>query len=103
MERVRKFLHLKSSDRRLLVGTALLLGTIRLGLQLLPFRTVRRVVSQLAQSTNGSHRTSRSLVDRVAWMVSVASRYVQRATCLTQALAAQVLLGRHVHPTRLRV
>ena len=103
MERVRKFLHLTSSDRRLLVGTALLLGTIRLGLRLLPFRTVRRVVVRLARGPTGSHRTDRCSVDRVVWVVSVASQYVPRATCLTQALAAQILLGRDGHPTQLRV
>ncbi|MBA3474634.1 MAG: lasso peptide biosynthesis B2 protein [Rubrobacter sp.] len=103
MKRLRKVLHLTSSDRRLLVSTALLLGTIRLGLRLFPFRTLRRVVARLAQAPAGSHRTNRSSVDRLVWAVGVASQYVPRATCLTQALATQVLLGRHGHPSRLRV
>lgn len=103
MKRLRKFLRLPSSDRRLLVGTALLLGAIRLGLRLLPFRTLRRMVFRLAQAPAGSRRTNRSSVDRLVWAVTAASRYVPRATCLTQALAAQVLLGRHGHPSRLRV
>jgi hypothetical protein len=33
-------------------------------------------------------------VDRIAWAVSLAGRYVPRATCLTQALAMQILLKR---------
>jgi hypothetical protein len=102
MERLRKFLHLTSSDRRLLVCTALLLGVIRLGLRLLPFRIMQRLV-QLVQVSATPHRINQSLIDRQMWAVMVASWYVPKATCLTQALAAQVLLGRHGYPTQLRV
>src|SRR5215203_3416600 len=103
MKRLRKFRHLTSADRRLLVSTALLLGAIRLGLRLLPFRTMRRVVVRLAQVPVGSRCTNPSSVDRLVWAVTVASWYVPRATCLTQALAAQVLLGWHSHQSRLYV
>jgi Transglutaminase-like superfamily len=98
-----KFLHLTPSDRRLLVRTALLLGAIRLGLRLLPFRTMRRLVSQLAYAPTDLHPTKQFSVDRLAWAVTVASRYVPKATCLTQALTAKVLLGRHGHLSQLRV
>jgi hypothetical protein len=103
MKRLRKFLHLTSGDRRLLVNTALLLGAIRLGLRLLPFRTLQRVLIRLAHAPAGSHGTKQSSVDRLVWAVSVASHYVPKATCLTQALAAQVLLGRRGYLTQLRV
>lgn len=105
MKRLRKFLHLTSGDRRLLVGTALLLGVIRLGLRSIPFRTVRRVVNWLAQwSSRSARRADRFSVDRLVWAVTVTSRYVPKATCLTQVLATQVLLGRYGHqPAQLRV
>lgn len=104
MKRLRKFLHLPPSDRRLLVSTAVLLGAIRLGLRLLPFRTLQRVLTRLEQAPTASPRhTNRSSVDRLAWAVTVASRYVPKATCLTQALAAQTLLGRRGHLSRLHV
>ena len=103
MKRLRKFLHLTSSDRRLLVSTMLLLGALRVGLRLLPFRTLQRVVAELAQPPAGLRRANQSSVERLVWAVTAASRYVPRATCLTQALAAQVLLGRHGHRTQLRV
>jgi hypothetical protein len=35
--------------------------------------------------------------------VTLASRCVPSATCLTQALAGQVLLSRHGHPASLRI
>jgi hypothetical protein len=101
--RLRKFLSLRSSDCHLLVSTALLLGAIRVGLRLLPFRTLQRVVNKLAQPPAGLRRINQSSVDRLVWAVTVSGRYVPRATCLTQALVAQVLLGRHGHQTQLRV
>jgi len=42
-------------------------------------------------------------MDSVTWAVAVASRYVPLVTCLTQALATQVLLGRCGHPASLRI
>lgn len=42
-------------------------------------------------------------MDRVTWAIAVASRYVPKATCLAQAQAMQVLLGRCGHPASLRI
>ena len=41
--------------------------------------------------------------DRVVWAVVVASRYVPMSTCLTQALAAQVLLARRGYSAHLHI
>ena len=103
MEQLLKFMHLAPGDRRLLVSTTFLLGAIRLGLRLLPFRTLRRVVAGLAQVPAASGAANQLPVDRFVWAVTVASQYVPRATCLAQALTAQVLLGRHGHASQLRV
>ena len=107
MERLHKFLQLTSSDRRLLASTVALLGAIRLGLRLLPFRTIRgmiTVVVKQAQASAGSRRIGQPSLDRLVWAVTVASQYVPKATCLTQALATQVLLAWHGQPpSNLRV
>ena len=131
MRQVRKFLGLSAADRRLVVETALLLWAIRLGLWLLPFRTVRRILDQLARkrlvSDGGntlaiSHHqdtrtpgrkdlidfvlandAGRASLEQIAWAVAAASRCVPVATCLVQALAAQVLLGRRGHPVELHI
>jgi hypothetical protein len=42
-------------------------------------------------------------IDKIIWAVALASRYVPAATCLTQALAGQVLLNQHCAPTVLRI
>jgi len=46
-----KFLQLTRSERRLLLSAALLLGAIRLGLWLLPFQTLRRLLVRITGET----------------------------------------------------
>jgi len=103
MTRLRRFVHLPVGEQWLLVKTALLLGTIRLGLRLIPFRTLQRAVTQLARMSVSSSQSNHTSVDRLVWAVTVASQYTPNATCLTQALAGQVLLGWHGYPAHLRV
>jgi hypothetical protein len=74
-----------------------MLGVFRLGLWLLPFKTMQRLVAETNPVTN------QVPVDRITWAVKVAGRYVPEATCLTQALAAQALLGCFGHPAKLRI
>jgi hypothetical protein len=97
MERLHKYLCLPATDRRLLVKSALLLWAVRLGLSLLPFQTLRRLLAGMTRRPVGLQETEQASVDRVVWAVAVASPYVPEATCLIQALATQVLLGRQGH------
>ena len=52
-------------------------------------------------ATPAWHEAEHISIERVAWAVAVASQYVPMATCLTQALATQVLLGWQGHAARL--
>jgi Transglutaminase-like superfamily len=98
-----KALRLSAADRRLLIQSALLIAAIRIGLWLLPFRTLSRMLAKLTAAAPGSRRGDPVTFDRVAWSVSRASRWVPAATCLTQALAALALLRRHGVPARLHI
>lgn len=71
---------------------------IRAALWLLPFRFVHRSVRdrRVAVRTNATVKT-------IVWAVLAVSARVPRATCLTQALAASLLLPRHGHDATLRV
>jgi len=42
-------------------------------------------------------------VYKIVWAVSAAARRVPQATCLTQALATQIMLGRRGHRTSLQL
>jgi hypothetical protein len=98
MRRLRKFLRLSVAEQRLLSKAALLLGMIGLGLKLLPFRTLRRLVDRLSKPV-GKARFS---IEQVSWAVELAGCYVP-GTCLSRALAAQVLLARQGHPAVLHI
>jgi hypothetical protein len=101
MTLLRKYRRLPAADRRLLVMSALLLGAVRLGLWLLPFQTVRRLLASMTGVTTTLHDTEQTSIERIAWAVAEASQSIPRATCLTQALAMQVLLGWQGHAARL--
>ena len=103
MKRFRKLLHLSQTDRRLLVRAVLLLGATRVGLWLLPFQTLRRALAGVTWEPTMPPHGAPPPADRIAWAVAVASGYVPKATCLTQALAVQALLGRDGFSADLRI
>jgi hypothetical protein len=103
MTLLRKYRGLAAADRRLLVTSALLLGAVRLGLWLLPFLTVRRLLASMTGAITPWHDTEQTSIARIGWTVTEVSQYIPMATCLTQALATQVLLGWQGHAARLRI
>jgi hypothetical protein len=103
VKRLHKYLCLPAAHRRLLVASALWLWGIRIGLWLLPFQTLRRLLAATTHRTATALQPDPPTIDRVAWAVEVASRYVPMATCLTKALAMQVLLGQLGCPSSLRL
>ena len=105
MKLLRKFLRLPTAERRLLIETALLLEAIKLSMRLLQFRTLRRLLVRVSDAASAKPRHADQLpVERVVWAVEATSRHTPGVkTCLTQALAAQVLLARRGHPALLRI
>ena len=104
MKRLRSFLRLPLSDQCLLVEAALLLAFVRLGLRVLSFRTLWRLVTRLSARAAGSPGAASCQADRITWAVRVTSPYVLGVRpCLAQALTAQFLLGRRGLPALLRV
>jgi hypothetical protein len=103
MTLVRKLARLDKAERWLLVEAAIVVPVVRLALMILPFRFVHRAV---VSTTRGARRffasqsqTPESIAQRVA---AVAAR-VPRASCVTQALAASLLLARYGYPATLRI
>lgn len=91
-----------TTDRRLLISALCLVSAVRLGLWLLPVRMVGHLLGWLVPGMPGG-TPDPSVPDRVARAVTRVSRVVPGATCLTQALAVQVLLERHGLSTRLHI
>jgi hypothetical protein len=105
MRRLRKFTRLPAAERRLLMKAILLLCAVKVGLELLPFRTLRRLLAKLAVLPVGlQYVEDRHSIERVVWAVELAGRLMPRtSTCLTQALTAQVFLLRRGHPALVHI
>ncbi|WP_414574219.1 lasso peptide biosynthesis B2 protein [Nostoc sp. CCY 9925] len=101
MKQLHKFLSRNARERLLLVKAALLLVYIGLGLRLLLFQHLRKLLAKIAQLSTKLLPPDDTYVNEVAWAVTVASRYIPGAKCLTQALTTQVLLAWHGYPTQL--
>jgi hypothetical protein len=78
----------------------MLVAAVRIGLWILPFRVLHRMVVARASQRGGA---SSHPIEAIAWAVTAAARRVPRATCLTQALAGMLLLGANGHPAMLRI
>ncbi len=104
MRKLIKFLALPSSEQRLLIGAWVVVGLVRLGLCLLPYRTLCALLGRFEQAKgrHGAHKPSVP-VDRIVWAVKAASRILPSATCLTQAMASKALLRRNGYLPTLRI
>ena len=101
-----RFLRLTWADKVLLVQAVLLLTAVRVGLSLLPFQTLRKLLAGAAKAPASSivQKNPANQPPRVIWAVAVAGRsFPSIGTCLMQAFAAHVLLGRRHYPTQLRI
>lgn len=98
MKPLSTFRRLQRRDQILLLQALLLLATIKLGLKVLSLSRIMRLTWRALPLV------SRNIPpQRIGWAVTAASRYVPGAACLTQALAARVLLNSVGIPTVLRI
>ena len=89
-------------DARLLAAAGAAITTIRIALWIMPFRIIRAAVTRLVTPLR-RRAGERPPLERIIWSIHVAARFIPHATCLTQSLAAQVLLMRHGYPAELRL
>ena len=102
MKSLWKLFRLEPSERRFLLRTLVLLWAARLGLWVLPLTTLRRALMKLTPSEPIGPESSAKL-EKIVWAITLASHYVPAATCLTQALAAQILLVQLGEPAVLQI
>lgn len=88
------------AERRVLLQATSVVLVVRVLLWLLPSRTIVRLARHIA--ARGARPDLRhASVPTIVWAVEAASRRIPRASCLTQALSAQLLLGRYGYDSRL--
>jgi hypothetical protein len=90
MSRLSRFLRLSSTEKTLLVKVWILLGTTRLCLSVFRFDILRKVLKGISPLVARGYQKFTD--DQLVRIVGIASRYVPKATCLTQALTVQLLL-----------
>ena len=100
MKPLRRFLAWSGDERRLLFVAGFAVLGVRLGLWLLPLKPLLARVRALARTPDAPNE--RTEVAALVRAVERASRVVPRASCLTQALAAHLLLARAGHRSELR-
>lgn len=99
MQRWRRFRALEAGDRWLLVEAAVLIGLVQAGLATLPFARLRRALDRV-KAWRSRRQQPRA---RISWAVSAAARLVPGRTCLSDALAADVMLCRRGYPSTLHL
>ena len=117
LHKLKTLTRMSGGDRLHIVSAFLLLSLIRLGLGLLPFRVVLKLVQGLSHSPRVFQNDplqgspgSRSLaspsqsISHIVWLVNVSSRYTPGgAKCLARALTTQILLTRQGYLPDLRI
>lgn len=102
MRLVNKWRRLSAGRRAALLEGLAAVAFVRLTLRLVPWRMWEGgdVRFPRARTSGGGAQPS---VEDIAWAVGRISRVVPGATCLTQALAARILLSRRGYDSRLEI
>jgi hypothetical protein len=101
MSKINTFFKLSSDRKSLFIKSLILIIFIRLSLSLFSFSRVQKI-SEIFSRSNINQKETITIKD-VVWSVQAVSAYVPRATCLTQAITAQILLSRHNQPSKLKI
>jgi len=96
MRRLKRFAQLTPTEKRILIRVLFVVGLARAGLSFFSTDTARKIAAKAATGASGS-------LEQVVWAVTVVSRYLPGATCLTQALAAQALLTQSGFPSQVEI
>ena len=90
--KIRTIRGLPAAELKLALRVIGLMAVVRLALWTLPFRSVKARAENVGIS--GVRRADGTTPGQVAWAVKLAAKYIPEASCLTQALTAQIMLNR---------
>ena len=101
MRSIRRFLALPAVERSVFLTAVPAVIIVRMLLWTLPSRIIIRTTARLARGARTPGPTPRVASSVITRAIDRASRRVPGATCLTQALSAQLMLRRHGHHSNL--
>ena len=100
MRIIHSFLKLTFEDKCIVIKSFFLLWIIRMMLWIFPFSVIQKIVGRFTVISGESHTVP---IGKLTWAVAVMSRYVPKATCLTRALTAQILLAGQNYNSNLKI
>lgn len=101
MSKAGTFFKLSNLEKIILIKALMLLWIVRIMLWVLPFQTLQNIIKKF---TSTEEKKVHSVhVGKLIWTVNVMSTYTPHATCLTRALAAQILLARYNYSSNIKI
>ena len=100
MSIIHSFLKLSFEDKYIIIKSFLLLWAVRIMLWMLPFSVIQKIIGRFTAVSGESHSIP---LEKLTWAVAVMSRYVPKATCLTRALTAQILLAGQNYSSNIKI
>lgn len=98
---VYRFFKLSNTKKTLFIKSLTLMLFMRISLTMLSFSKIKKI-SKIFSRSNNDKKNNLSIED-IIWSIHAVSNYIPKATCLTQAITAQILLYRHDHPSKLKI
>jgi Transglutaminase-like superfamily len=101
MKQLSKFIELDYQKKQLLISTFALLVLVRLGLFVLSFKTLQKLLSRINNTKPQCQEKHQISIDEITWAVEVSSLYTPGVKCLARALTCQVFMSRHGYASNL--
>lgn len=103
MNRLQKFNQLSGPEKLFFLQTLLVLASVTLGLRVIPWLKLQRLLLKLAHWHARSAVSGRVSLQSITRSLRAASHYIPKATCLPQALTAQHLLIWNRYPADFQI
>jgi Transglutaminase-like superfamily len=104
MRKIQKFLYLDSGEKYLLIGTFLLLNSIRFGFLFLNFPLLQAILRRISEF--GSDMSTKSVIsiEQIVWCVEVSTQLSPGgAKCLARALTVETLMKQNGYAPILKI
>jgi hypothetical protein len=102
MNKIKSFIKLNSTLKFILIKAFFLLLTVRILLWILPFSFIKKIIPGFIVVSEDME-TSEISTEKLTWAIRVMSIYTPKATCLTRAIAAQILLARYNYSSTIKI
>jgi hypothetical protein len=100
--RIINFINLDNSEKKILTQAYFFLLIIRLMLWILPFSHIKKLKNNYIPILKESKKHQVS-IEKLIWAIQIMNTYTPHATCLTRALAAQLLLSKYNFPSTVQI